>query len=81
MGWFVSMLDKYLKLDLKIEQVSQIKCLLGITFNVKLTWKPHIQQICSKLFFRIMGNIKIKTICRPSNQGVEPFQITVRVQV
>ena len=22
-----------------------------------------------------MGNIEIKTICRPSNQGVEPFQI------
>ena len=32
----------------KIEQVSQIKY-LGITFDDKLTWKPHIQQICSKL--------------------------------
>ena len=32
----------------KIEQVSQIKY-LGITFDDKLTWKPHNQQICSKL--------------------------------
>ena len=32
----------------KIEQVSQIKY-LGITFDDKLTWKPHIQRICSKL--------------------------------
>ena len=32
----------------KIEQVSQIQY-LGITFDDKLTWKPHIQQICSKL--------------------------------
>ena len=32
----------------KIEQVSQIKY-LGITFADKLTWKPHIQPICSKL--------------------------------
>ena len=32
----------------KIEQVSKIKY-LGITFDDKLTWKPHIQQICSKL--------------------------------
>ena len=43
------MLDKYLKSDLKIEQVSQIKYLLGITFDDKLIWKLHIQQICSKL--------------------------------
>ena len=49
MIWFVSMLDKYLKSDLKIEQVSQIKYLLGITFDDKVTWKPHIQEICSKL--------------------------------
>ena len=32
----------------KTEQVSQIKY-LGIKFDDKLTWKPHIQQICSKL--------------------------------
>ena len=32
----------------KIEQVTQIKY-LGITFDNKLTWKPHIQEICSKL--------------------------------
>ena len=32
----------------KIEQVSQIKY-LGITFDDKLTWKPHVPQICSKL--------------------------------
>ena len=32
----------------KIEQVTQIKY-LGVTFDNKLTWKPHIQEICSKL--------------------------------
>ena len=32
----------------KLELVSQIKY-LGITFEDKSTWKPHIQQICSKL--------------------------------
>ena len=32
----------------KREQVNQIKY-LGIVFDDKLTWKPHIQQVCSKL--------------------------------
>ena len=54
------MLDKYLKSDLKIEQVSQIKYLLGITFNGKLTWKPHIQQICSKLFSGSWAILKLR---------------------
>ena len=32
----------------KLEQVSEIKY-LGIMFDNKLTWKPHIKQLCTKL--------------------------------
>jgi len=31
-----------------IEQVKQIKY-LGMIFNDKLSWKPHIQHVCSKV--------------------------------
>ena len=43
----------------KIEQVSQIKY-LRITFDDKLTWKPHIQQICSKLSSRLWAILKLR---------------------
>ena len=42
----------------KIEQVSQIKY-LGITFDDKLTWKLHIQQICSKLSSGSLAILKL----------------------
>ena len=32
----------------KLEQLSEIKH-LGIMFDDKLTWKPHIKQLCTKL--------------------------------
>ena len=86
------MLDKYLKSDLKIKQVSQIKYLLRITFNDKLTWKPHIQQICFKLFSGSWATLKlrqyvdllIRVSTFPNNgsgSGLAPAQNILAVQV
>ena len=36
------------KTNTSIEQVNEIKY-LGVIFNDKLSWKSHIQHVCSKL--------------------------------
>ena len=43
----------------KLEQVGEIKY-LGIMFDDKLTWKPHIKQLCSKLSRGSWAVLKLK---------------------
>ena len=57
----------------KIEQISQIKY-LGITFDDKLTWKSHIQQICSKLSSGSWTILKLR-------QYVDLLTLTVKLLV
>ena len=35
---------------------------LGILFNDKLTWKPHIQNLCNKFFEASWALLKLRSI-------------------
>jgi len=42
-----------------IEQVDQIKY-LGVIFDSKLTWKQHIEHICTKIFRGSWAILKLR---------------------
>ena len=53
----------------KIEQVKQMKY-LGIVFDYKLTWKSHIQHICTKFSKGSWALLKLRDYIRPVGRAV-----------